>query len=510
MKRIISLILSVLLVFCATVASAVEIDYKSLSDEELQQILDAVTEEIEFRKTAPTEISTEVPTEAPVEASVDVTQEEILENSEATTITTTDELIEWVTDDVEKTTSDLVTKWDDLIKKTTNYDEYKANVDSLRALYAEIDSASLKICLRMKYYAFAYVILELNSGKSNSEIYKDLSDMYDAIYDDARDDIYDDIYDDLLKDMYADSYDGVLKKAYDNAPYEEWDNFRSEEYSLWEETRSSVYGNWDEAFSEIYSFWDSIRSNFYNDERDLACKTTIRFYNGLTKDIKKNGIPVNDIITINVDDENILSMTFEPTIVDGLDETVTADLETTIATLEKEWSELAAQTDTFEKYVAHADQVEGFFEKVVSITEELCVRQQQYAIDYANVILQSDSQTKYRDLTYMYSSLYGGSRKEIYRATYNGLLKDMYKYYYNGVLKKARKTTSYSEWSGARSDVYGWWSDARSDVYSIWSDTFSDIYSFWSDLRSEVYSKDMDKAQKVIDKFQKKVDRKKK
>ena len=310
--------------------------------------------------------------------------------------------------------------------------------------------------------------------------------------------------------MYDDSYDGVLKKAYDNAPYEEWDDFRSEEYSLWDETRSSVYGNWDETFSDIYSFWDSFRSNIYNDETELACKTAIRFYKGLVKDIEKNGLTEKTITGINVDSDNILGMTFEPTPVDNLDETVAADLETTLAALEKEWAELSAQTDTFENYVAHADRVEDFFEKVVSTTEELCLRQQQYAIDYANVILQSDSQTKYRDLTYLYSSLYGGSRREIYRATYNGLLKEMYKYYYNGVLKKARKTTSYSEWSSARSDVYGWWSDARSDVYSVWSDTFSDIYSFWSDLRSEVYSKDMDKAQKEIDKFQKKVDRKKK
>ncbi len=506
MKRIISVILAALLVFCATVASAVEIDYKSLSDEELQQILAAVVEEIEYRKTAPTEVPTEQPAEAPAAD----TQAQPQEESDAVTITTTDELIDWINNDVETTAADLRAKWDEIIKKTTSYDEYKANVGLIRDLYTEIDNATLKLCLRMRCYAFDYVVLELNSGKSNSEIYKNLSDLYDVIYDDARDDIYDNIYDDLLKDMYDDSYDGVLKKAYDNAPYEEWDDFRSEEYSLWDETRSSVYGNWDETFSDIYSFWDSFRSNIYNDETELACKTAIRFHKGLLKDIEKNGLTEKSITGISVNADNILGMTFEPTPVDNLDETVTADLETTLAELEKEWAELSAQTDTFENYLANADQVEEFFEKVVSTTEELCLRQQQYAIDYANVILQSDSQTKYRDLTYLYSSLYGGSRREIYRATYNGLLKDMYKYYYNGVLKKARKTTSYSEWSSARSDVYGWWSDARSDVYSVWSDTFSDIYSFWSDLRSEVYSKDMDKAQKEIDKFQKKVDRKKK
>ncbi len=432
------------------------------------------------------------------------------QNADTVTITSADALCDWIEEDVESTISNLTDKWDEIMKRTTNYDEYKLNVGSIQSLYTEIVDAVENICLRMRCYSFYYTALELNSGKGNREIYNDLNDMYDVIYDDSRDDIYDDIYKDLLEDMYDEIYDGILDKAYDNAPYDEWDDFRSEEYSLWDDARSDVYGTWDETFSDIYSYWDEFRSYIYNDENDLAYKAINQFYSELIKDTEKMGSSIETITGIRVDTASIINKTYEPTALDKLYDEALADVENTISVLAEEWADLLSQTTTFDTFVARDDDVEEFYEKIVDTVENLCVRQQQYAVDFATSIMNSDSDTKYRDLRYIYSCLYGRSRRYIYRNVYNGILKDMHKYYYNGVLKNAKNSTSYSNWSEARSDAYGWWSDARSDTYSIWSDTYSEIYSFYSDMRSEVYSKDFGKAQKVIDKLQKKVDRKKK
>ena len=510
MKQVSALLLATILMFIAITAFAVEIDYQLLSDEELQQIFEDLNAEIERRKT---EATTKAPTDTSLESAMtnQTDSTDSGDDDEKSIITTADDLLEYAEHDIETQITNLQAQWDEILTNTKSYSDYKANVGAIRDFYSEVDNATAKLCLRIAYYAFDYAVLELNSGDSNRTIYSNLSDMYDVLYKDARKDIYDDVYDDLLKDMYDELYDGVLKKGKnDAASYDEWDDFRSEEYSLYDETRSSVYGIWDSTFSEIYSFWDNFRSYIYNDETQLACKTAIRFHKRLGKKSEEIGLTASSVTSIIENVNNILSMTFEPTPVDGVDEAVMADLESTLEALENEWKEISTEVDTFEKYVADPDRIEEFYDKIVETVEALCLRQRQFAIEYANVILQSDSQTKYRDLMYLHSSLYGDSRREILGATYNGILKKIHQYYYNGILKKGKKTASYSVWNEARSDEYSWWSDARSTVYSTWSDTYSDIYSFWSDLRSEVYSKDWDTAQKVIDKFQKKLDRKSK
>ena len=81
-------------------------------------------------------------------------------------------------------------------------------------------------------------------------------------------------------------------------------------------------------------------------------------------------------------------------------------------------------------------------------------------------------------------------------------------YLYDGVLKDDDEAgVPYGDWYDTRSDEYGRWYDCRSDVYSEWYDTRSDVYGFKYDLAGELWSKDEDGAQKTINRFEKKLNK---
>lgn len=175
---------------------------------------------------------------------------------------------------------------------------------------------------------------------------------------------------------------------------------------------------------------------------------------------------------------------------------VNKDVEDTIAVLTKNYENLTAEIDTYEKYKENAEKVESFYTDTCTIHQELTLRLKEYALTYAETILSSNSSTDdmYEELEKLYDVVYDGSGDDVYDDIHDGILDDMYGFYYEGLLDDAYDTVPYDEWSELSSNEYDWWSDACSTVYDDWSDFRSDVYDFWDDLRSEVWDDDIEKA----------------
>lgn len=194
---------------------------------------------------------------------------------------------------------------------------------------------------------------------------------------------------------------------------------------------------------------------------------------------------------------------------DGIETAVTEDVENTISELEKEFDSLKSEIDTYDKYLQNTSEIEDFYNKIVKTNEDVCIRLYEYALEYANIVVNSnsDSYDKYDDLKGIYDCIYDDAGKDIYNGIYDGVLKDMYKAFYEGVLDDSPDDDGYSKWSDTCSQEYDWYSDACSDTYDFYSDTSSDIYDFYSDVGSAIYKDDMSKAQKRIDKFEAKIEK---
>lgn len=193
----------------------------------------------------------------------------------------------------------------------------------------------------------------------------------------------------------------------------------------------------------------------------------------------------------------------DPQGVDQLKAALEKDVEALISSLTSEYEELAADIDTYEKYISNAGRVESFYASTVETVRQFCIKLREYSVTYATVITASDGSysEKYDELDAIYDDIYDDVGEEIYDEIYDGVLDDMYDTFYDGILDKAYDSAPYEEWSDARSDEYDWWSDARSDVYDEWSDFRSDVYDFFSDVRSAVFKDDDEKTVSKIEDF---------
>lgn len=72
----------------------------------------------------------------------------------------------------------------------------------------------------------------MNEDVSYKVKYKDLSGIYEYIYEDAGKDMYG-IYDKTVKNMYDIYYDGIIKDAYDTEDYDVWSDASSDAYDDW-------------------------------------------------------------------------------------------------------------------------------------------------------------------------------------------------------------------------------------------------------------------------------------
>lgn len=187
-----------------------------------------------------------------------------------------------------------------------------------------------------------------------------------------------------------------------------------------------------------------------------------------------------------------------------LDLIVKKDTYSVITNLKTEKDNLIEQFSSYDDYIANGQLIKDYYNKALTESNQLSFRLQVYAVNYANIILNSESavKDKYEEAKVIIDNIYEDAYKEINKEVYDDIFKDLKDAFYDGVIKDAKDSLEYGDWSDVRSEAYELWSDTRSDLYEDWSDARSDVYEFCSDLRSDFYDKDIEKAQKTITKFQ--------
>ena len=97
-----------------------------------------------------------------------------------------DEIEEMATKDVEDTKEKLESKRDALSEEILDFDAYTKNVNKVKAYYEDALKQTELLSIRLREYAYKYAELIMKEDTSYKEKYKDLSGIYDYIYDDAR------------------------------------------------------------------------------------------------------------------------------------------------------------------------------------------------------------------------------------------------------------------------------------------------------------------------------------
>lgn len=187
-----------------------------------------------------------------------------------------DEIEAMASKNVEDTKEKLESERNALGEEITDFDAYTKNVDKVKAFYDQALKQTELLSIRLREYAYKYAELVMNEDASYKVKYKDLSGIYEYIYDDAAKTMYD-IYDKTLKDMYDIYYDGVIKAAYDVVDYEQWYDARSDAYDDWYDARSDAYDIWYDTRSDIYDFQYDLKSEVYDHDDKRAQKKMDKF-----------------------------------------------------------------------------------------------------------------------------------------------------------------------------------------------------------------------------------------
>lgn len=195
------------------------------------------------------------------------------------------------------------------------------------------------------------------------------------------------------------------------------------------------------------------------------------------------------------------------TTLEELETRIEEHLAATIASLNTQWETLAAEIDTYEKYVENTERVSEIYQTVIDETDQMCIMLYEYSAAYARMILDSDmsADDKYDAIDGINDFLYEDACDEINDEIYGGLLDDMNDHFYEGILSDTPETVDYSDWYDVCSEEYGQWYDTASEVYGLYYDAASEIYSFYYDMAGELYSRDYERAEKVYERFLEKI-----
>ncbi|MBU9896409.1 hypothetical protein DWY01_09220 [Eubacterium sp. AF22-8LB] len=189
---------------------------------------------------------------------------------------TIDEIEEMAIKDVEETNEKLKSERDALGEEITDYNSYTKNVDKVKTYYEGALKQTELLSIRLREYAYKYAELIMNEDTSYKVKYKDLSGIYEYIYEDAGKAMYE-IYDKTLKDMYDMYCDGIIKDAYDEIDYDEWYDVHSDAYDDWYDARSDAYDIWYDTRSDIYDFQYDLRSEVYDHDDERVQKKMDKF-----------------------------------------------------------------------------------------------------------------------------------------------------------------------------------------------------------------------------------------
>ena len=187
-----------------------------------------------------------------------------------------DEIEEMASKDVEDTKEKLESERDSLNKEITDYNLYIKNEDKVKAYYDGALKQTELLSIRLREYAYKYAELIMNEDTSYKVKYKDLSGIYEYIYEDAGQALYE-IYDKTVKDMYDIYYDGIIKDAYDTEDYDVWSDVSSDAYDDWSNCLSDIYDVWSDMESDIYEFQSDLRSEVYDHDDERVQKKMDKF-----------------------------------------------------------------------------------------------------------------------------------------------------------------------------------------------------------------------------------------
>lgn len=195
------------------------------------------------------------------------------------------------------------------------------------------------------------------------------------------------------------------------------------------------------------------------------------------------------------------------TTLEELEARIEEHLAASIASLNTQWEELAAEIDTYEKYVENTERVSEFYETVIAETDQMCIMLYEYSAAYARMILDSDmsADDKYDAIDGINDCLYEDACDEINDEIYEGLFEEMNDHFYEGILDDAQDDVDYSDWYDVCSEEYSQWYDTASEVYGLYYDAASEIYSFYYDMASELYGRDFERAEKIYERFLEKI-----
>ncbi len=446
---------------------------------------------------------TDVPeTDAP-ETDAPETDAPETEAPETKAVLSSEEVESWIAVSTADIIQQLESKMEELSEPIDSYGAYFSNKEKVYAFYEEIFDMTENLCLTLYDYALVYANVVMESDASNDDKYDEFENIYACIYEDACDDIYDDIYDGVLDDLYDAFYKGVLDERDDTVEYDEWYDIRSEEYDIWSDTRSDIYDIWSELRSDIYDFVSDVRNELWEDDIERANREILMF-EALTA--KKRGINPPELFDPNLVIPDSLSSvaTYEE-----LEAYIIVDLNKELEALVTKVETLTANIKTYDDYISNSELIESCYEDILTTANKLCIKNYEYALCYSKIIMATEESNddKYDVFGNIFGSVYDDGCDVIHRSIYNGILKNLKDVLYEGALDDQPDHVQYSDWSGARSDEYELWSDTRSDVYEDWSDTRSDIYDFISDVRSELWGDDTEKAEEIIEDFEKNLEK---
>ena len=367
------------------------------------------------------------PTKEPIKDNL-VTNDEI----DVDKINSISEIESVIERDIETTVNKIESEWIELKNKIVSYSEYKNNVGEVKNFYEKIETQTEQLLARMERYSVRYAEIIMDLNESTDDKYDVFEDLLDCIYEDATEEIYDRIYEGILDEMGEEIYEGVLEDAEDEVAYKEWRTTRSDEYSMWRETRSDVYKSYRNTRSNIYEFYRDMRSELWSDDIEKANKELSKYKEAVLKlDLGESmanssnqggeDAPKPIVGNDKTDLDKINS-------IEELEKKISEDVDGTIGALKSEWNSIKGDIDSYSKYKNKVKDVEGFYEKVLVQTEELCIRLQEYAVRYGEIIMTStdSADDKYDNMDEVYDNIYDDARDEIYNEIYDGILDDMY------------------------------------------------------------------------------------
>ena len=196
----------------------------------------------------------------------------------AASASTVEEIEELASQGIESTLSALNAEFETMASDIDTYQEYVDNREAIEAFYDKVLATSESLCASMCVFSVDIANIILAADMDKNDMYDELEEIKDCIYDDAADDIYDGIYDGLLEDMNDAFYSGVLEDRDDDIPYADWSGIRSDAYRTWSDARSDAYRQWSDMRSDIYRFCSDLRTAVFRGDIDRAQEKAADFY----------------------------------------------------------------------------------------------------------------------------------------------------------------------------------------------------------------------------------------